>query len=1232
LGASFKPTSLLKIKYEKMIKNTTFLTLLFLLLGGVAFSQTSIQGKITEEETGEAVLFATIALYKNDVLMSGTESDFDGNYSFSDIDPGTYSIEVSFLGLATQRIQGIVAKAGKVNIVSVSMKEEGQLLDVVDIVDYKVPLVEFDNTTQGKALTAESIQNLPTKNIGAIAATSAGVSLGRDGQISVRGSRTNSTYYYIDGVRVTAANAQNLVPQAQIEQMQIITGGIAAKYGDVTGGIISITTRGPSNKFTAALEAETSEYLDAFGYNLINASMSGPLIRNKEGESVLGFRAFGQYRNIRDDGPSAIGVYRASESLIQSLEAEPVRSLNGTLLPATEFVTNDVPEGSDERVNLLDARPNETDRDYNVGVNLDARLSNNIDISLSGTYYNSKNRFTPSRAWGLYNWPNNPYGYSDGLRSSVRIRHRLGNQNFGSGEDRKESIIRNASYSIQIGYEKSNSRNEDLRHEQNLFRYGHWGTQEREWIPAIDLIDTSNWGGQFVQVADNIFFAHAGWQQVDGEFTPGPHNPVLARINNVNGFFEPAVNGGWELYNNVGQVYNTVSKSERETYTVNVDSGFDFVPGGSDRGKHSIQFGFMYEQRISRAWRMSPRQLWILMRQQVNRHIEQGLDANNPIDVTFDRTLGSDFTVYAPLNNEDEFAENLFYRKVRELTGQGITEFVNVDGLNPDDLSLDMFSATELNNFRNIGLNYYGYDYLGNRTSNNIAFNDIFTERDENGRRTMNVAPFSPIYGAGYIQDKFTYKDIIFRLGLRVDYYDANTKVLRDPYTLNAIKTADQFFSENPDLTRPGTVGDDYKVYVAGENSNSVVGYRVGDQWFRPDGTATDGNLLFGGGLVFPAYEVEDPDARDLKNENYDPDGSFKDYDPQLNFMPRLAFSFPISESAGFFAHYDVLVERPTSNTLATSLNYYYFVESFTGGFNNPDLRPQRTIDYEVGFQQKISNSSALKVSAYYKEVRDMIQQRFLSFVPAPISRYQTYGNIDFGTVKGFSFNYDLRRTGNFELNATYTLQFADGSGSDANSSAGLNQRGDIRNLNPLSFDERHRITAVADYRYGSGKNYNGPRIGNKDIFANAGINLIITAVSGRPYSTFRTVTAPLGASQRETINGARLPWQFNADLQVDKNFMVKFSEESQRSLAINVYLRVQNLFDIRNVVGVYSASDDPENEGYLTNQFGEARINQIINDGFVLDSFLAHYQWRTAQPGFFTLPRQIFLGTIINF
>jgi hypothetical protein len=89
-------------------------------------------------------------------------------------------------------------------------------------------------------------------------------------------------------------------------------------------------------------------------------------------------------------------------------------------------------------------------------------------------------------------------------------------------------------------------------------------------------------------------------------------------------------------------------------------------------------------------------------------------------------------------------------------------------------------------------------------------------------------------------------------------------------------------------------------------------------------------------------------------------------------------------------------------------------------------LRPERVVDYEVGFQQLLSQNSAIKFSAYYRELRDMIQERTYLFVPV-ISNYQTYGNIDFGTVKGFTVQYDLRRVKNIEFRLAYTLQFADG-------------------------------------------------------------------------------------------------------------------------------------------------------------------------------------------------------------
>lgn len=200
--------------------------------------------------------------------------------------------------------------------------------------------------------------------------------------------------------------------------------------------------------------------------------------------------------------------------------------------------------------------------------------------------------------------------------------------------------------------------------------------------------------------------------------------------------------------------------------------------------------------------------------------------------------------------------------------------------------------------------------------------------------------------------------------------------------------------------------------------------------------------LIFTGQVTL---KYKDPRIEDIpnfiKSRDFDTDVSFEDYEAQVNVMPRLAFSFPISDQANFFAHYDVLVQRPPSNSIASPRDYFYFTDEASIIKNNPNLKPEKTVDYEVGFQQKLSNSSALKVSAYYKEMRDMITFRTIFPVPF-IGSYDTYDNLDFGTVKGFSFQYDLRRTGNTTLLANYTLQFADGTGSDANSSRGSQAAG----------------------------------------------------------------------------------------------------------------------------------------------------------------------------------------------
>ncbi len=1196
-----------------MKKSLLLLLFLFSLIGLNA--QATLEGKIVDKETKEP-LFANVALYSGGALVTGTQADFDGNYLISNVNAKTYDVEVSIIGYATTRKVGVILKAGQIIRLDFEMVVEGEMLDEIVIEEYKAPLIDVDNTSSGGTVTAEKIQNLPTKSVNAIVASTAGVSSQDGGDMSFRGGRTNSNAVIVDGIRVSA----NSIPQSEIEQIQVITGGMAAKYGDATGGLTSITTKGPSQKFAGGVEVETSQYLDPYGYNLASAYLSGPILK-KDGMTLLGFRFSGQYKYVKDDSPSAIGRYRAPESVIKRLTDEPIVNFRSSKVPSGIYLSNeDIGEP-------LKTTPNEDNSNISITGKIDARPVSNMDLSVSGSFVKENDRFTPRyypyRGWSLLNWINNPYSNYTRYNGNFRLRHKIGKQGLEVKEDDKGksvSLIRNAYYSLSFGYEKYQSEVGDFRHKGNLFNYGYYGSQETELIPSIDTVNPDK-VTDCVLIGDDCFAFNGFFQSVQ-PFQPNTKiNPGISLYNNVNGTLNTTYQDVWtDLYSNVGQVYNSYYKQDNDRLSANIAAGFDFLPGGSKSGRHSIELGLMAEMRINRYWGISPRKLWELARELQNSRII-GINRDVVID-SVEIEVGGDvyeFPVYQNKLDDDEAAG--FYNNARTKLGVKPYKHIFVDDVfTPDQLSLDMFSARELNDKRI--LSYYGYDYLGNKLSNDVTFSDFFTKE---GRTDFRSPANNPLYGSVYLQDKFSFKDIIMRIGARVDYYDANTKVLKDPYSLYEIENAKDFYDKYSDADKPESIGDDYKVYVADKGSKDVIGFRKGDTWYLPNGTATNGNMIFQGGLVYPFYKEQDEQKRNIQADDYDISNSFEDYKPQINFMPRIAFSFPISDDAGFFAHYDVLVQRPSYGAVMTPMDYYYFESSGSQDYNNANLKPEKTIDYEVGFQQKLTGNSALKIQAYYREMRDMIRFRPYLFVPY-VTKYNSYGNLDYGTVKGFSFTYDFRRKGNIEFQVAYTLQFAFGTGSDANSSSGTSTNGIVRNLYPLDFDERHSLSALIDYRYFGGKKYNGPELFGYRIFEDAGVNLQLNATSGRPYTQKFQAAQFGGDGYVGAINGARKPWYFEANLRLDKTFHI-----TDRLMA-NVYLRFENILNIKNVVEVYSYSGDPDDDGYLVSSFGQNRIQKIVEQGRPLDNFYDMYSWRQSAPWHYSRPRRIYLGVMFNF
>jgi hypothetical protein len=709
----------------------------------------------------------------------------------------------------------------------------------------------------------------------------------------------------------------------------------------------------------------------------------------------------------------------------------------------------------------------------------------------------------------------------------------------------------------------------------------------------------------------------------------------------INGM-EPT--GAYNIFAVPGNRTNGYNENYSDQIAVNASFAADF-------GNHEIQLGLQYQQRKNSAYGIVGTRLWEAMRGYTNAQLRD-------LDLANGEPVYRNGVYMDTINYNRKYAGTLqrnFDVNLRNKLGLAVngTDWIDLDSydfsknsINYYDskmqlhtvtpgqtlLTIDMFNADELLSNGDPIVGYSGYDYMGNKLSSNPSFDDFFTAKDANGNYTRPIAAYQPIYLAGYIQDKFAFKDLIFNIGVRVDRFDANQPVLKDPYLFYPAKTVGEVTQMNGQIvTHPDGMGSDYVVYVDDANNpGSITGYRTNNVWYNSKGSPiTDPVRALDRGNGVQPYLV------DPSNKTITP-AVFKDYDPQTNWMPRISFSFPISDDALFYAHYDILTQRPSSAEVQIDPVSYYFigVTGASGTINNPALKPEKTIDYELGFQQKINNASSLKLSVFYREMRDQIQQYRLS--GAYPKTYYSYTNIDFGTVKGLTLTYDLRRSGNARVRFNYTLQFADGTGSDANASSTIirSDQPNLRTLNPLNFDRRHQFNISLDYRWGGGKDYNGPVINRKksgktpvQILSNFGANVTLTGGSGTPYTKTSRIL-PYGAMGpiKGSINGARLPWQFLINASVDKDF--NFALNKKKYGTINVYIEFSNLLNTQNVIAVYPATGTANDDGYLSAPEWQNAISQQVNQ----QSYIDLYTINMNNPYRYSSPRTIRLGVKFNF
>lgn len=262
----------------------------------------------------------------------------------------------------------------------------------------------------------------------------------------------------------------------------------------------------------------------------------------------------------------------------------------------------------------------------------------------------------------------------------------------------------------------------------------------------------------------------------------------------VNGTTLPSVYG---LFSNVGVQSSSYAKQENNYYYVQAKAAAT-VKG------HDLEIGFQYDQYTSAYYGLSAYSLWTLMRNNANAHISQ-LNYNKPIEnfdgsnlyVTYERLISGEQT---------HFSESM--RNALGLDVNG-TDWLDIDRYDPSFYSIDMFSAKELFNSGNQYVSYYGYDHTGEKyRSSTWSLEDFFDPKSKGHENYQYLPAFSPIYAAGYIQDKFFFQDLIFNVGVRVDYFDGNQMVLKDPYLLYESYTVGDLRQSNHPAFSTGLEGE----------------------------------------------------------------------------------------------------------------------------------------------------------------------------------------------------------------------------------------------------------------------------------------------------------------------------------------------------------------------------------------------------------------------------------------
>ncbi|MBN2288981.1 MAG: TonB-dependent receptor [Candidatus Glassbacteria bacterium] len=302
-------------------------TLLLAVPVSAQLSTGKVEGEVVDKETGRPLAGAQVVI---EGTRLGNITNADGYYFILNVPPGRRDITFSFTGYQQVTFTNQLILAGQTATVDAAISSTVIELGGITVEAEADVLIPRDNTVTKHRLTADRIQEMPSTKLEDLLVLEAGVQSGGQGGwgrgVRIRGGRVGENVMVIDGVPVRNYTAnpfrsglgwvweqelgslgEDVSPlefsTGSVEEVDIVTGGFQAEYGNAQSGIINVVTKEGGSSLKGNVRFTTDEQNPRtadYGYNQLQANIGGPV----PGIPNLFFHGSSEIQGMADNSPT----------------------------------------------------------------------------------------------------------------------------------------------------------------------------------------------------------------------------------------------------------------------------------------------------------------------------------------------------------------------------------------------------------------------------------------------------------------------------------------------------------------------------------------------------------------------------------------------------------------------------------------------------------------------------------------------------------------------------------------------------------------------------------------------------------------------------------------------------------------------------------------------------------------------------------------------------------------